>query len=429
MPFLSDWHFVWRISLINIIHNMSQIVDIPQVPFPEFKWKWACLQCTEGINDPVVLLGVLFRMAKLEGKYKYSSDEFAKELVELSNDLVGSGVNVNLRRRIGERNIIRNSGQYWKALNLIPSQGNSGLITLTDFGRKVADHSISQTEFSAQSIMSFKLPNKSIQTQEECKKWESAKLKLYPLKLLLAITSALYKQGQNDAYITTEELVKIIIPLSATVGREVDSYVEYLLKYRNHQLDISLWPNCCPGANDFRIAREYLLFLANYGYLVKTDNNKRETEQYYYNFAIDLEIRQILRTKRSIIDESVISDAERKIVKSQYRPNQAKFRKEVIEACHRCVITNVEMPEVLEAAHIKPYKYHGEDIAANGFAMRMDIHYLFDSGHLRISEFGEVFLSEKARWSYGASIPPKIFIPEHVNKEFIRWRWNNYNGM
>ena len=47
---------------------------IPEKPFPDFKWKWACLQCTEGLNDPVVLLGVLFRMRKLEPLgLKYSS--------------------------------------------------------------------------------------------------------------------------------------------------------------------------------------------------------------------------------------------------------------------------------------------------------------------------------------------------------------------
>lgn len=51
-----------------------------------------------------------------------------------------------------------------------------------------------------------------------------------------------------------------------------------------------------------------------------------------------------------------------------------------------------------------------------------------DSGHLRISEDGDVFLSEKARWSYGASIPPKIILPDYVNRENLRWRWDNYNG-
>ena len=130
------------------------IYDIPTLPFKNFKWKWACLQCTEGINDPVVLLGVLFRMAKLEGKYKYSSDEFAKELIGLSNDLKDTDVNVDLSRRVGKRNLIRNSGQYWRALNLIPAQ-KGGMIELTDFGRKVANHIISQTEFSALSIINF----------------------------------------------------------------------------------------------------------------------------------------------------------------------------------------------------------------------------------------------------------------------------------
>lgn len=105
-------------------------LEIPKKPFADFKWKWASVQCTEGINDPVVLLGVLFRMAKLEGKYKYSSEQFGSELIGLSHDLQGTGVNVDLERRVGERNIIRNSGQYWKALNLIPAKSTRGLITL-----------------------------------------------------------------------------------------------------------------------------------------------------------------------------------------------------------------------------------------------------------------------------------------------------------
>lgn len=401
----------------------------PRLPFDGFKWKWACLQCTEGINDPVVLLGVLFRMAKLEGKYKYSSDEFAKELIGLSDDLIGSGVNVDLRGRTGERNIIRNSGQYWKALNLIPTQKTRGIITLTDFGRKVANHSISQTEFSAQTIVNFKLPNKAVQSEEECSKWDSAHLELYPLKLILSIVSRLGEFEESESYITPNELVNIIIPLSGTPNRIVEEYADYIIQYRNGGIDLTNWPNCCLAANDFRIAREYLLFLSNYGYLMKTDIDARNNEKYYYNYNIDLEIQEILKAKSSYIDTGVIEDTERKIVYSQRRPNQAKFRKAVLEACKRCVVTNVEMPEVLEAAHIKPYKYHGDDTAANGFAMRMDIHYLFDSGHLRISEFGDVFLSDKARWSYGAAIPPRIFIPDHINKEFIRWRWDNYNGM
>lgn len=408
-----------------------KILERPSKPFPDFKWKWACLQCTEGINDPVVLLGVLFRMEKLEGRFKYSSKEFANELIGLSHDLQGTGVNVDLERRVGERNIIRNSGQYWKALNLIPAKSHGGLITLTDFGRKVARHEISQTEFAAQSIINFKLPNPNIQTEFECKEWKDANIELHPLKLILAITRSLGcgLMYDSNAHITVEELVKIIIPLSGTPNRPVDSYVDYIKAYRNGSLDLGSWACCIPASNDERFAREYLLFLAHYGYLNREEEgHTRMQERYYYNFEIDSEIQDILKTEETISSE-VVSNTERKLVRGQYRPNQARFRKEVLAAYGRCVITNVEMPEVLEAAHIVPFKYHGEDTAANGFPMRMDIHYLFDAGHLRISVDGDVFLSDKARWSYGASIPPRIFIPDHINRDFLKWRWDNYNGV
>lgn len=126
----------------------------------------------------------------------------------------------------------------------------------------------------------------------------------------------------------------------------------------------------------------------------------------------------------------IASEIERKRVETQKsRPNQTRFRKEILQACKRCIITNVTMPEVLEAAHIKPFKYNGEDTIANGFAMRMDIHLLFDAGHLRISDIGEVQLSTRARMDYGATIPPTIVLPNYTNREFLRWRWDNYNGI
>lgn len=410
---------------------------VPTKPFPDFKWKWACLQCTEGINDPVVLLGVLFRMRKLEGKgLKYSSSEFANELIELSNDISDS-VGVDLARRTGERNLIRNSGQYWKAVGLIPDD-SKGLIRLTDFGRRVADHDVSQTEFSAITIQTFKLPNRHIQSESECLTWESHSLIIYPLRIILSVVMELNKRGQG--YLTTEELTRIIIPLSGCHAQILD-YVNFIIWHRTNEITITNWPNCCEGANDFRIAREYLLFLENYGYLMKSEGRTRETEQYHINTLIEAEIAEILATPitdvslQTILDQirtsDIASEVERKRVQSFRinRPNQAKFRHDVLTACQRCIITNVTMPEVLEAAHIKPFKYNGEDTIANGFAMRTDIHTLFDTGHLRISDTGIVELSSRARMDYGATIPPRIVLPDFTNREFIRWRWENYNGI
>ena len=269
-------------------------------------------------------------------------------------------------------------------------------------------------------------------------RWESNGIVLYPLRIIMGIILRL--NDFNEGYLTTDELTKIVIPLSA-YRATIEDYVNFIRWYRAEEIVISDWPNCCPAANDFRIAREYLLFLSNYGYIERREGRTREDEQYRFNPALANEIREMLATPISdvslqqvleqIRSTDLISEVERKRMQAfrQNRPNQARFRHDVIAACQRCIITNVTMPEVLEAAHIKPFKYKGEDTVANGFAMRTDIHTLFDTGHLRISENGIIELSNRARLDYGASIPPRIVIPDFTNRDFLRWRWENYNGM
>lgn len=413
---------------------------VPTKPFPDFKWKWASLQCTESLNDPVILLGVLSRMRKLEllnQNLKYSSEEFANEMQELQ-DAVSDSITVNLSGRVRERNLIRNSSQYWRAVGLIPGDSR-GVIRLTDFGRKVADREISQTEFAAITIQTLRLPNPLIQSEAECQQWLSSGILIHPLKLLLQIMYELTKLDPAQGYITPEELLKVIIPLSGAKA-ELQDYVNFVIWYRAGEVSLIGWPNCAERDNDHRIAREFLLFLENYGYAIKADGARRNTaEEYHINMEILAEIDELIHTTPK--DESLLkaldqirasdvtSEVERKRIRSSVnRPNQANFRKAVLQACERCVITNVTMPEILEAAHIKPFKYNGEDTVANGFAMRVDIHTLFDAGHLRISPDGEIDLSQKARMDYGWSIPPRIVIPEFTNREFLRWRWENYTG-
>lgn len=411
---------------------------VPVKPFPAFKWQWACVTCTEGLNDPVVLLGVLQRMLKLESSgLRYSSPEFAREMDDLTDDVVNAGLNVDLRS--GNRNLIRNSGQYWKAVRLIPRETH-GKIELTDFGRKVASHQISQAEFAAVTIQTLTLPNTAITSTEICREWTSRGLFLTPLKLLLQIIYELNKRSPENGYLQPIELRKVIIPLSGTRGVTVDDYVNFIMWYRNKEINVDQWPNCCEGANDHRMAREFLLFLTNYGYLLQRGYEGNSYEHYSINPELVDEINQIVSTHNDTDDlnralqvmreSQVVSEVERKRVRQTViRPNQANFRKDVLNACKCCVITNAEMPEILEAAHIKPFKYNGEDTIANGFAMRVDIHTLFDAGHLRISPDGDIDLSPKARNDYGTSLPRKIFLPDFTNREFLRWRWENYNGM
>lgn len=418
----------------------------PVLPFPDYKWRWASVAPTEGLNDPIVLLGVLSRIAKLSGKnLKYSSNEFENELIDLANNLQGSGVNVDIAGRGGDRNLMRNSGQYWRALNLIPNE-RGGKIQVTPFGRKVAENEISQSEFSATILMTYTLPNPNIQSEDECKKWIKAGIKFQPLKLLLEISRALSEifEDERQAYLTKEELIKIIIPLSAYRELSISDYVQFICLYRKGELDISRWPHICTRSNDHRMAREFMLFLSYYGYFRLEKINGEE--HFHYNFDIDDEIQEIL-SKDINTDEQCLEylrssgvtlETERKLIVSNIKRNargalQQKFRNALLNVYPQCVISEINMPEVLIAAHIKPVEYNGGYDASNGFLMRTDLHLLFDANHLKIKptneSYAEVEVDEITRRSYGYTIPSKIFMPDYVSRESLRWRYDNYKGI
>ena len=195
------------------------------------------------------------KLEKLNKNIKYSSEAFAEEMRELSQDIDDS-VHIDLAGRSGERNLIRNSGQYWRAVGLIPP-GRDGVIRLTDFGRKVADREISQAEFAAFTIQTFSLPNPQTQSSDEIRLWQAHNLRLHPLKLLLEILQQLKQDDPLSAYISPRELLKIIVPLSGCHA-EIEEYRNFILWHRDGKVTLENWPVCGQRSNDFRIAREYL---------------------------------------------------------------------------------------------------------------------------------------------------------------------------
>lgn len=417
---------------------------IPKKPFEDFKWKWASLAPTEGINDPVVLLGVLFKLNTLSKRnVKFSSDDYDSAMKELQADLDSAKINVNVTARTGKRNLIRNSGQYWKALGLLPKERTSGIITLTDFGKAVADRKISKTEFSAITIQTLSLPNERIQSKEECDLWAKHNIKIFPLKIILSTLHILKDYEINheqQAWLTPEELIRIIIPLSAYNATPQD-YANFIYWFRNNEIQIDQWANCAEGANDKRFAREFLLFLSNYGYIteIETEIKNNYKQKFNYNIEFDEEITKLLEVSQSQIDmyelmkntntlNAVQSIERKRYNRTNARPLQAQFRQDLLSVSDHCLITRVRMIGLLEAAHIKPHKYNGPESQDNGILLRRDIHYLFDSGNLRLDVNGNVYISQPVLEDYGRIIPEKIDIPDYVNKEYIRWRWENYDG-
>ena len=86
-------------------------------------------------------------------------------------------------------------------------------------------------------------------------------------------------------------------------------------------------------------------------------------------------------------DPKRIVDARKRILRSiNQRRGQQKFRNALIRAYRgKCAITDCSVIDVLEAAHIHPYRGPETNKVTNGLLLRSDIHTLFDCGLLAIN--------------------------------------------
>ena len=87
-------------------------------------------------------------------------------------------------------------------------------------------------------------------------------------------------------------------------------------------------------------------------------------------------------------DPSNIEDARKRISRMiAQRRGQRAFRNNLFDAYGgRCAITGCEVPDVLEAAHIFPYRGEETNKVKNGLLLRADVHTLFDCGLIAVDE-------------------------------------------
>lgn len=404
----------------------------PLKPFDTYKWRWLSVQPTESLLQPPIFLGVLRALEKCEGLA--FSDNYVREALLIVEQETKSPVTL---ARIPERNLFRNSGQYWRGTGLIKAE--RGKIELTSLGHKVASGKVTQGEFAAIMVQQTVLPNLQTYSAQEIKKWQQTDLEIRPLLLLLQILQELGEiNGKDEAYITPNELIQIIIPL-AGAKHEYKVIADCLIKHRKGSLNIRTWPDCAPEANDKRLAREFLLFLSDYGIC----RLKPEASSYDYKFYLDelfdvgvvsnltnasifssdIESDEVIKALRQSALPSFI-ERQRTFINVLSRPNQAKFRKSILNAFNnRCLLSGESISEILEAAHIIPVTRGGSDERDNGLCLRIDIHRLFDSGNIRLKPDGSLKYSETLMKSPNYSILPKeIQIPPFVRMAHIEWR-------
>lgn len=129
-----------------------------------------------------------------------------------------------------------------------------------------------------------------------------------------------------------------------------------------------------------------------------------------------------------------IKDDRKKIaVQIHLRRGQKKFRKKLIDIYNKkCVVTQCEIVEMLEAAHIYSFKGSDTNKIPNGLLLRSDIHTLFDLGLIGINPDNYLLqISNKIinDQYYAALHQSKINLPERIedypNKDALKYHFEN----
>jgi hypothetical protein len=260
-------------NYMSFLISERNLVLPPTLPFEDFYWRWGSKGPTEGLNNKEILFGVLKILVKHNNK-KHATQDFYDDMEKLEKSLQSK---VDLKRKI-DKNLIENSGQYWKALGLIKSRYD-GTIDVTELGLDIAQNDISNNDFVKWQISNFTLPNEADTKKDLIQKYLKY-TPIKPLKLILDILSYLYKNELNSTewYISDEELIKVIVPLSSYMKLNISDYVNHLKEYRNDKTYCNSWPNL---SDNTRTIREYLLFLSNFGALDSFDSS--DAKRYYVN--------------------------------------------------------------------------------------------------------------------------------------------------
>jgi HNH endonuclease len=112
------------------------------------------------------------------------------------------------------------------------------------------------------------------------------------------------------------------------------------------------------------------------------------------------------------------------------RPGQTKFRTDLcVRYGSGCMATRCEIEELVEAAHIVPYRVNADHHPANGLLLRADIHTLFDAHLLGIApDTLEISIHPLAdRDGYGDLNGRKLRLRSELRPSTdaltLRWNW------
>jgi len=252
---------------------MAVAIPAVELPFLGYKWRWMEFTPVETFNRIDILLGVTRVIRQFEGQ-SASTVAFNKALATVQDDLLPGGT-PRLTTHDLQRNVLRRQGRYWRGLGLLAAASNDGM-QLTTLGRNFAEGELTSDDFVRHVAKHHTLPNPAVDPKAVVTAWQSANLSVRPLATILAILTELAKEaGPSAAYLTTEQLHRVVVPLFP-VWREPAALADAILQFRSDKGLFNALPECAPGSNDKRMLREHLLFL-QYGGLLAASPSVRIT--------------------------------------------------------------------------------------------------------------------------------------------------------
>jgi predicted restriction endonuclease len=138
------------------------------------------------------------------------------------------------------------------------------------------------------------------------------------------------------------------------------------------------------------------------------------------------------------LDINNLEDARERVLTSIVRrQGQPQFRQQLLKVYKgKCVISDCDVEQALEAAHIIPYLGLHTNTTSNGLLLRADLHTLFDLHLITIDpETMKVLVAPKLMKTSGRAFYKKrITLPDNpadrpdknsIEKHYRKCRWTN----
>jgi hypothetical protein len=158
--------------------------------------------------------------------------------------------------------------------------------------------------------------------------------------------------------------------------------------------------------------------------ILEKDNNQLSKNE---NFD---QLDEIIKKEiRELVMPTIKNNTQVEITNISRGSSQQQLRKWLLDNQGICAISQEHVPDILEAAHIRPLASFKENVniahEGNAILLRVDFHTLYDKGFISFTGDGQILHSKSMKNHEIYSKFDKITIPAFIKKEYLQWHQEN----